>query len=92
MSQNLKWFSGRYFETVGPIFDFLLHLGFFGVLYQWPKFQQNVHSAKYVSDVGSIWMPLLTTNGRTEDLDHLSVKYTAAEPHWHKLLLTQKPW
>ena len=88
-----KWFShllrcreisnGRHFEIVRLIFDFFAAFRFFfGVLYQWLKFQRKIRPKKYVSDVGSIWTPPLTTNGRTEDLDHLSVKFRSFPHTW----------
>ena len=65
MSRNLKWFIGRHFETVQPIFHCFAAFGFF---FEYLISDPNC-SAKFI-----LKSMFLTTNGRTEDLDHLSVK------------------
>ena len=71
ISRDRNWFFGRHFVIVYPIFDFLLYLGSFESLYQWPAFHRQIHSGKYFSELGSIGTPPLTTNGSAEGLDHL---------------------
>ena len=63
-----------FFVVVYLIFNFfLLKVGSFGLLYQWPPFHRQIHPGKNFSELGSIRTPL-TTNGSAEGFDHLSVK------------------
>ena len=44
MSRDGNCFFGRHFVIVFPIFDFFAVFGFFGLLYQWPAFDRQIHS------------------------------------------------
>ena len=82
MLQNLKRFIGRQFETVRPIFDFLLRFGLFVCLFVFcfeyftsdPNFNAKFFLKSIFLMSGPYGPPPLTTDGRTEDFYHFSVK------------------
>ena len=71
---NFKWFFGRYFETERPLFNFFAAIGFWSTL-EWLEFQRTLCSEKDMFLILGPYGSPLTTNGSTEDLDHLSINF-----------------